>query len=340
MLAFTGSRLRSWIGLPVVCACTLWFLSRGIPTLTSNLALVALLDHFTTLPSPQPGEVLGLDDRFISLPSHAESDLLPLVDRVRSRTTRGALLALSGQLAPAECLLGAGMPGDVLARFWLGFVYGQQHRPEAAIESLNAVLGVDEYFAQAGFREQQLGRYDRATSLLEAAAALDCGTIRERSLVYDYLTKNAYNYNGDWDRAVYWAERWTRATPRSTDSYIWLAALYLWHGQPEEAYQALRRGAPYGVCHHRFYAGQMGQIHQSRGQWNLAIEAYLEAWVYNQHDPNVAADIAWYLGFALFHEGHWEEAQPYLEFVVHNGRSSLQQQAADTLAEMRDGGMP
>jgi tetratricopeptide (TPR) repeat protein len=340
MLLSIRSRLRSWVGLLVACAGALWLLSQGIPALTSNLALVALLDDFITQPQPRPTEVLGLDDRFVSLPSQTMPDLLPLVDRVRSRTTRGALLALSGQLAPAERLLGTGVPGDILARFWLGFVYGQQHRPEAAIESLNAMPGVDEYFAQAGFREQQLGRYDRATLLLEAAAALDSGTIRDRSLVYDYLTKNTYNYYHNWDKAVYWARHWIQAVPENTYAYTWLAGLYLWHNEPEKAYQVLQRAERYGIHRNRYYPGQMGLIYQSRGQWNLAIEAYLEAWVYNRHDLDVAADIAWYLGFALFHEGDWEEAQPYLEFVVHNGRLSLQQQAADTLAEMKDGGAP
>jgi uncharacterized protein HemY len=46
--------------------------------------------------------------------------------------------------------------------------------------------------------------------------------------------------------------------------------------------------------------------------------------------------VAWDLGFALYHEGQWDEARPYLEIAAQEGIQS----AADTLAQMEAGNSP
>jgi tetratricopeptide (TPR) repeat protein len=306
---------------------------RGISVLVSNLSLVRLLPGLIVLP-PRPDEMLGWTDRPGFTLSADQQGFMVALDRVQSPRTRASILALTGQLPAAERLLQTSPPGDALARFWLAFVYGQQHRSDEALELLRSVPGIEGYFAEPGFRAEGRGDYERAMRLLETAAALESGAMPDRSRLYGTLTRTAYNYLGDWNAAVRWGERWIQAVPDNTDAYTWLAALYLWHSQPEQAYKVLQRGEPYGVSSHRFYPGHMGQIYQSRGQWDLAIEAYRKSWEQNKDSPGMVPNVAWYLGFALYHEGRFEEARPYLEIVERTGALALQQAAASILTQM------
>ena len=322
----------------LIVAGTVLLSGRGIFVLVSNLSLVRLLSDLIVLP-PRPDEVLGLTDRPGFSPSDDQNGFVLALERVQSPRTRASILALTGQLPAAERLLRTSPPGDALARFWLAFVYGQQHRSDEALEILRSLPGIEGYFASAGFQAERLGNYERAMRLLEVSVMLESGTVRDRSLVYGTLSRTAYYHLGDWDAAVRWAERRIQAAPHNTDAYSWLATLYLWHGQPEQAYQVLQRGEPYGVSSHRFYPGAMGQIYQSRGQWDLAIEAYRESWERNKDWAGIRSYVAWYLGFALYHEGRFQEARPYLEIVERTGPPASQQRAADLLARM-DAGKP
>ena len=317
----------------LIVAGTVLLSGRGIPILVSNLSLARLLPELIVLP-PRPDEVLGWTDRPGFTPSTDQQGFMVAVGRVQSPRTRASILALTGQLPAAERLLRTSPPGDALARFWLAFVYGQQHRSDEALEILRSLPGIEGYFARAGFQAERLGNYDQAMRLLEASVMLESGTIRDRSPVYGTLSQTAYYHFADWDAAVRWAERWIEAAPDNTDTYSWLATLYLWRGHPDQAYQVLQRGEPYGVSSNRFYPGQMGQIYQSRGQWDLAIEAYRESWERNKDWAGIRPYVAWYLGFALYHEGRFQEARPYLEIVERTGPPALQQRAADLLARM------
>jgi len=317
----------------LVVASTVLLSGRGISVAGSNLSLVKVLRGLNVLP-PRPDEVLGWTDRPEFTPPADQQDFMVVLSRVRSPRTRASILALTGQLLAAEQILRTSPPGDSLARFWLAFIYGQQHRSEEALELLRSVSGIEGYFAEPGFQAEGRGDYERAMRLLETAAALESGAMPDRSRLYGTLTRTAYNYLGDWNAAVRWAERWIQAVPDNTDAYTWLAALYLWHSQPEQAYKVLQRGEPYGVKSHRFYPAQMGQIYESRGDWDRAIEAYHKAWDLNKDTPAMASSLAWYLGFALYHKGRFEEARPYLEIVERTGASALQQAAASILTQM------
>jgi tetratricopeptide (TPR) repeat protein len=254
-----------------------------------------------------------------------------VLDRIESPRTRASMLALIGQWSSAERILQTISAGDALARFWLAFVYGQQHQSDEALKTLRSVPSIEVYFAEAGFEAERQGNYERAMQLWEASTLFDGGDLRQRAHVNQTLSRTAYNHFGDWEAALRWAERWIDAASGDTDSYIWLASLHLWGGSPEAAYQVLERGALHGVQNSRFYPGQMGQIYQARGQWDLAIQFYRQSWEQNQDDPGMSPYIAWYLGFALAHELHFQEARPYLEIVKRTGKPELRQQATDLL---------
>jgi len=301
----------------------------------SNSSLVKLLPQLVALQAPRPEDMLGLQNR-TALPNLGNNaDFAYEFNHIQSLRMSGAILALMGQPTAAETVLRTGAQDNVLIRFWLAFALAQQNQRNAALQTLGSVRWTDEYFAQAGLREQDLGHYETATRLLEAAATLDSGGIRYRSFVYETLAKNTYIHLGDWDASVHWAERWIQVAPEDTYAYNWLAALYLWRGEPEVAYGVLQRAEQYDIENSRYYPGQMGEIYQSRGQWERAIQSYRESWKRNKDDPEMVPFVAWSLGSALYYQKHLEEARFYLEVVRSTGTAELQQQASDLLAKIK-----
>lgn len=302
--------------------------------LRRNLTLTRLWKAIAVLSPPRAEELIGLQQRPpADLPADDMNLLLTLDDR---SVLPGAILALLGQPLQAQRWLQSHAIANGLDRYWLALTAGQQNQAAAAIHLLTGVDGIDQYFAQAGLNAQGVGQFEQASRLLAAAANLDNGHIEDHSLVYEYLAKNAYNQMHDWDASFYWAERWIQAVPDNTYAYTWLAGLYLWRSQPEQAYAALQRGQPYGIEQNPYYPGQIGEIYQTRGQWELAIEAYRRSWELQKDVTWMRPYVAWDLGFALYHEGQWDEARPYLEIAAQEGIQS----AADTLAQMEAGNSP
>jgi tetratricopeptide (TPR) repeat protein len=310
----------------------LWQLPVAGQALMRNWDSLRLLRTVAAVPPPRAEEVIGLRQRPVVAVSDEALDLLSKGD---SRSVlNGAALVLLGRPAEAQRWLQSHAATGDLGRYWLALASGQQGQADAAIQVVAGLEGIDEYFAMAGLAAQTAGEYERASRLLETAARLDSGGIEYRSLVYDTLAKNAYSQRHDWDQSFYWAERWIQATPNDTYAYTWLAALYLWRGQPEEAYAVLERGKFWGVERNPGYLGQMGQVYEARGEWNLAIEKYRQSWELNKDISYMRPYIAWYLGFALLHQNQRAEARPYLQIAAQEGL----QAAADILAQMDAGG--
>ena len=305
----------------------------ALPALMSNVILVDLLPNLMPL-HLQPEDLLGWTNRSSSLPFPAKSSVQETLDKVQTRRTRAEILALIGELVPAEQLLQTISPSDILARSWLTFVYHQQHRPAEAIEILQSVPQMAIYFAQSGFQAAQKEDFARAMRLWEASTEFKMDDSQLRGEVFEKLSRTAYYQLGDIEHAVRWGARWLEFSPGDTNGRIWLASLYLWNDSPEEAAGVLERGTFYGVQNSRFYLGQMGRVYQARGQWDLAIQSYRASLEQNKDDPNMVPDLAWYLGVALCHEQHCQEARPYLEIAVKTGPSTLQQQAARLLAQI------
>jgi tetratricopeptide (TPR) repeat protein len=322
-----------WFLLLLICLVFgTWRLADPIGQLMiRNAALVRLVSDISSLPPPSAMELVGLQQRPVhGLPARQMSLLHSLDNR---SPTGGAILALLGQPSAAQAWLSSSVSAGKMRRFWLALVLAQQHQSEAAVHALTGLDGIDQYFALAGFAAQKAGEFENASQLLTAAAALDNGQIEDRSLVYEYLAKNAYNHRHDWDQSFYWAERWIQAVPDNTYAYTWLAGLYLWRNLPEQAYAVLQRGHSYRVEQNPYYPGQIGQIYQARGQWDLAIENYRKSWELHKDVTWMRSYAAWSLGFALYHESQREEARPYLEIAAQGGIQS----AADILAQMKSG---
>ena len=296
--------------------------------LRHNFTLIGLWKTVSLLSPPQAEELIGLQQRPRRELSDPERDLLQKVDG--ESVLRGALLALQGHPVEAQTRLSQRTLVNALDRYWLALALGQQGQASAAIQVVTGVDGMDRYFELAGFEAQSAGRFEQASRLLTVAANLDDGMIQDRSLVYEYLAKNAYNHASDWDQSFHWAERWIQAVPDNTYAYTWLAGLHLWRGESETAYNVLQRGEPYGVQQNPYYPGQLGQIYQSRGQWQPAIEQYRQSWELHKDVPWMHHFVAWSLGNALYHEGQLAEAKPYLGIAAQEGI----QPAADILARM------
>ena len=148
------------------------------------------------------------------------------------------------------------------------------------------------------------------------------------------MTKNAYDYLHDWVSSFYWAARWIQVAPADNYAYTWLAALHLWRRQPEQTFAVLESGKPYGVESNPGYSGQMGEVYQARGEWNLAIENYRKSWELNKDISYMRPYVTWNLGFALFHQNQWDAARLYLQIAAQSGMLP----ATDFLTQMDPGG--
>lgn len=326
--------LAQWTATLLMSVAILGALSeRFLPSLVSNAALVALLPNLMPSP-PQPEDLLGWTDRSESPPFASEPGFQEALDRVRSSRTRAGILTLTGQLALAEQLLLAISPSDSLVSYWLALVYEQQHRPTEAIEVLRSVPGIAAALAQLGADAEGDGNYQRAMGFWEMSLLFDTNDRRGRAYVLEKLSRTAYGRFGDFEGAIRWGNRWCDFLPGAKDCYIWVASLYLWDDLPEDAALVLQRGAPYGVQTSKYYHGQMGQIQQSRGQWEEAIQSYRVSLEENRDDGILAPYMAWYLGAALCHEHRCQEGRPYLEIAGRSGPATLQQQAATLLGRI------
>lgn len=299
-----------------------------------NLAMLHLLHEIRTLPPLNPLELLGTRLRPVSdLNDPGLANLRQLaLSAPEPRLTRALAYALlvKGNADEAERLLSHSENHDSLSLFALAFTYGQQGRVSAAWETLAQIPQSATYFAQAGWRQQEAHDYETAVLLLEKALLLDRDRRLNRSKLYRTISEDYYYQLGQWDKAVYWAQEWWQATPNDFDASSWLTALYLWRDQYENAYQILQHTETLGARGHPSFAGQMGRVYQARGDWNRAIEEYREAVVRNPNDPYSA----WYLGYALYHQGLYSEAHPYLEFVARSDKADLQRYARDILSKM------
>jgi tetratricopeptide (TPR) repeat protein len=318
--------------LSLCLVLALWQVPNAGGALARNWDSIRLLRTVAALSSPRAEELIGWQQRPKYELSAEAMDSLMQGDNHSVLT--GAVLALLGQPAAAQRWLQSHATANTLDHYWLALALGQQDQRDASVQTLTGLNGIDQYFALAGFKAQEAGEFEQASRLLVAAAGLDIGQIGDRSLVYEYLAKNAYSQLHDWDQSFYWAERWIQAAPKNTYAYTWLAGLYLWRGQPEQASAALQRGQPYGIEHNPYYPGQIGQIYQSRGWWELAIENYRTSWNLHKDVTWMRPYVAWYLGFALFHQNQRDEARPYLQIAAQEGI----QAAADILTQMDAGG--
>jgi tetratricopeptide (TPR) repeat protein len=302
--------------------------------LRSNIALASLLPTAIAQNPLSPDELLGMgsvDRRLGSNTPSLPEEQLPFLSGNR---LRGTFLVLTGQPDAAAIALEDVPERDFLGHFMLAFAYGMQGREDKVRQTLADVPGVEAYLALAGLAKQKAGDYNAAVQFLEMAAVLDRGANMDRALIYETLSKDYYTHLSDKDAAFYWAQRWVDYALTDFNSTAWLAALYLWNGRPEDAYAAWRRVEPLGGGKHRYYPGHMGQVFELRGDLDTAVQFYRESWARNSNDPWVSADVAWYLGNALYHQGNYEEARGYLEFVLRNGRENLREVAQRLLAEM------
>jgi tetratricopeptide (TPR) repeat protein len=332
-------RIRSSARLPrlslLLALCVilgLWQLPNAGRAWMRNWDSIRLLRTVAAVPSPRAEELIGLRQR--PLYEVSDESMVLLAEGDSHSVLSGAVLALLGRPVEAQRWLQDRAATDEMGRYWLALALGQQQQVDAAIQTLAGLDGIDQYFAMAGLAAQAAGEYEQASRLLETAARLDSGGIEYRSLVYDDLAKNAYNHGHDWDLSFYWAERWIQAAPDNSYAYTWLAALYIWRGQPELAYVVLERGKPAGVTANPGYPGQMGEVYQSRGEWDLAIAQYRKSWELNKDISYMRPYVAWNLGFALFHQNQRDEAKPYLQIAAQLGI----QAAADLLTQMDVGG--
>lgn len=218
---------------------------------------------------------------------------------------------------------------DFMYRWLLALTYAQQGQFERVPALLRGVQGAERALFEAGMFEQDRHNERVATQLLEMAESVGRPDEVALSLLY-WTVVNNYANSGQLDTAQAWAERWVSVTNADADAIAGLAGVYIWRHQPDLAYTTWQRVDPVVARRHPAYAGDMGQIYEARGQWDLAYAMYQEAWQRHPGDPNYA----WYLGQFLAGQGRVGEAIPYLQLVARNGREGLRQAAEQRLVEL------
>ena len=298
----------------------------------ANLLAIRILKEVYSLPPLQPRELTEAS------PRPKRQDVAFYAERAAS----AGLCRLSGNL-----FLMAGEPERALetlrpcsdhplAQFFRAFAHASLGREDEARSTLSQVPGISVYLFEGGMQEHEQGNLQSAVWLLAEALEQDRnrGQISsdDRTYLYRYLTWD-YNQLGERQVAIAWAQRWVESDLMHFESSTALAGLYIWSGDYEKAFQVLQRVEPLGGRNAVHFAGQMGQIYQSRGEWDLAIEEYRESWARGKDVESLRPYAAWYLGVALYYQGEMDEARFYLEVVRRTGHP-LQADATAILEQM------
>jgi tetratricopeptide (TPR) repeat protein len=327
--------LVSWVGSFLVLLPRLWLSGQ------SNTVLIQIIPLIQTAQPLSLTELLpDARTRLSRIAARAENSgvlmwaLDATLSRVQSPHTRATVCLLLGQPQAVEAAM-AGARDDPRSRLLLAFAYAQQGEFDDAHDVIHLVPGVGAYLVRASGFEQAKGNQSESMQLLEMA--VNIGRPEEIGLpeLYRTLSLNSYYVLHDWDKAVEWAEQWVEMTNADVYAVDWLAHLYLQQGQPEAAFEAWQRVDSAIAGQLASYWKDMGQVYQSRGDWNTAIEMYRQAWQRSDNKLSGLREyIAWYLGAALVHTGRVDEAVPYLEVATGSQDEPLRRAATQLLVKL------
>jgi len=248
---------------------------------------------------------------------------------VESPYTRATGYLITGQ--PRTARMALPLSDDSFrARWLLALTYARQGQLERVPALFLGVQGAERALFEAGMFEQDHHNELAATQLLQLAESVGRPEEVNLSRLYSTVVVNYANI-GQLDLALVWSERWVTATHTDVEAIAGLAGVYIWRHQPDLAYATWQRVDPIVARQDPSYAGDMGQIYEAWGQWDLAYEMYQEAWQRHPGDPNYA----WYLGQFLARQGRVSEALPYLQLVARNGREGLRQAAEQRLLDLK-----
>jgi tetratricopeptide (TPR) repeat protein len=213
---------------------------------------------------------------------------------------------------------------------------GKNHRYDSAKELLRkvplAASGLQVHATYIWFQCGGAGpELNRVILLLEMAKEFYSLRKREEVQVYRILSI-AYERTGRRREAIENAGSWFRLAPRDFHSSTWLAGLYLWDGKPEDAYQVLVAAQGEMGSNYPNFAGEMGQIYESRGDLAKAIQEYRVQLAESPSDPYRY----WYLASALHRTGLNAEAEQYLKLLLdlRDAPPALIQNARSLLREL------
>lgn len=300
----------------------------------ANFTLIAIIDSHSLNPVT-PSELLHLSGRHEDISEAGNSTQRQAILYMTSSNAFLALSALSGISVDDPRAVTGNHVSSSLMSFWRALSYSQRGESEKAKGVIKSDPQLIQYLARSGLSAMENGDLAIGTALLKDAATLsEPDSLQPK--VYASLSKALNTYEGNSQDAILWAHKWIDSDPRNADAYIWTAALYLWNGLPESAYQTLKVGHSSNVEQHRSYPGQMGQIYQARDEWPIAIRYYRQAWELALNYPEERALAAWYLGNALANNGQIDEAQEYLQIALQSGTPAVQNQASQLLSKLRD----
>lgn len=242
--------------------------------------------------------------------------------------TLGVSLAVCGQFSTAEQILQTTTP-DSLTLMTLAITYAQQGRSMEALAVLRETPNAATMLAINGEAAYWAGRVDEALPLLELSLDIDSSLNPTKAQLYQHLSL-LHDRKNHPDEAMQYAQLWTEAAPDDYQASLFLAGLYLRQGQAEDAYLVLKNAEALGASGDARFPGLLGRTFDLRGERTLAIPLYREAIVRNPDDP------FWqfYLGQALYFEGDFQAAMPYLEKALNSSYSGLQAGARSLLDEI------
>lgn len=270
------------------------------PSLNSAFAVIERLDHEVTgFANPRLDGLVGVLWLVAGFPEHA----IPQLEKASPDTSSALALSVA---------------------------YRQQGHWDASLRELKQIPRAIEILDAAQEAAYFSGPDDIALALLELS--LSVGDSREKDWTVTYQRVSLlYGKRGDYGNAIRYAILWIQSDPQDFDARSVLAANYLRQGSINDAYRVLIELAAIGGSVQSSFPGQMAQVYDAWGRLEEALPLYEESVRRNPDDPHVQYNFGW----ALYRQGDYLRAMPYLQMAAASSFEPLQQRARYLIEQIK-----